>query len=90
MTEIILKTNAPDKAAHILKEALATEASRIKYSLNLARKRLCKKSDDKTRLVMFAIKDKVEIIDNALSKCMVPECVFRGKCYEIDPCVGGK
>jgi hypothetical protein len=40
MTEIILKTNAPDKAADILKEALATEASRIKYSLNLAKKRL--------------------------------------------------
>ena len=40
MTEIILKTNAPDKAAHILKEALETEASRIKYSLNLAKKRL--------------------------------------------------
>ena len=37
MTEIILKTNAPDKAAHILEEALATEASRIKYSLNLAK-----------------------------------------------------
>jgi len=40
MTEIILKTNAPDKAADILKEALATEALRIKYSLNLAKKRL--------------------------------------------------
>ena len=40
MTEIILKTNAPDKAADILKEALATKASRIKYSLNLAKKRL--------------------------------------------------
>ncbi len=40
MAEIILKTNAPDKAADILKEALATEALRIKYSLNLAKKRL--------------------------------------------------
>jgi len=40
MAEIILKTNTPDKAADILKEALATEASRIKYSLNLAKKRL--------------------------------------------------
>jgi hypothetical protein len=40
MTEIILKTNAPYKAADILKEALATEALRIKYSLNLAKKRL--------------------------------------------------
>jgi len=40
MTEIILKTNAPDKAADILKEALATEALRIKYSLKHAKKRL--------------------------------------------------
>ncbi len=40
MTEIILKTNAPNRAADILKEALATEALRIKYSLNLAKKRL--------------------------------------------------
>ena len=38
MTEIILKTNAPDKAAHILKEALATEASRIKLQLESCKK----------------------------------------------------
>ncbi len=30
----------PNKASDILKEVLATEASRLKYSLNLARKRL--------------------------------------------------
>ena len=40
MAEIILKTNKPEKAVDILREALAKEASRLKYSLNLARKRL--------------------------------------------------
>jgi len=40
MAEIILKTNTPDKAAEVLKEALGTEALRLEYSLNLAKKRL--------------------------------------------------
>jgi len=40
MAEIILKTDIPDKAAEVLKEALETEALRLKYSLNLAKKRL--------------------------------------------------
>jgi len=42
MTEIILKTDTPDKAAEVLKEALETEALRLKYSLNVAKKRLKK------------------------------------------------
>ena len=40
MTEIIMKTENPDKAAKFLKEAIEAEASRLKYSLNLAKKRL--------------------------------------------------
>jgi hypothetical protein len=42
MAEIILKTDTPNKAAEVLKEALETEALRLKYSLNLAKKRLKK------------------------------------------------
>jgi len=42
MTEIIMKTEEPDKAVQFLKEAIETEASRLKYSLNLAKKRLKK------------------------------------------------
>lgn len=34
MAEIILKSNTPAEAADILKDALAIEASRLKYSLN--------------------------------------------------------
>ena len=40
MAQIILKTNTPEKAADVLKEALGIEASRLKYSLNIAKKRL--------------------------------------------------
>ena len=40
MAEIVLKTNTPEKAADVLKEALEIEASRLKYSLNIAKKRL--------------------------------------------------
>ena len=40
MAEIVLKTDTPDKAVKVLKEALEIEALRLKYSLNLAKKRL--------------------------------------------------
>ena len=40
MAEIVLKTDKPDEAAEVLKEVLETETLRLKYSLNLARKRL--------------------------------------------------
>ena len=42
MAEIILKTNNPDKAAIFLQEALEIETSRLRYSLELAKKRLSK------------------------------------------------
>lgn len=40
MATIVLKTNKPDKATEILVDALETEASRLKYSLRLAKNRL--------------------------------------------------
>ncbi len=40
MAEIVLKTDKPNKAAVVLREALETETSRLKYSLSLAKKRL--------------------------------------------------
>ena len=40
MAEIVFKTDKPDKAAEVLKDALETETLRLKYSLNLAKKRL--------------------------------------------------
>ena len=40
MAEIVLKTDKPDKVAEVLKEALEIETLRLKYSLNLAKRRL--------------------------------------------------
>lgn len=40
MAQIIMNTDVPDKAIQVVKEALATETSRIKHSLNLAEKKL--------------------------------------------------
>jgi len=42
MPKIILKTDMPDKAAKVLIEALETESFRLKYSVQLAKKRLSK------------------------------------------------
>ena len=42
MPEIILKTDMPDKATKILLEALETESFRLKYSMQLAERRLSK------------------------------------------------
>ena len=42
MAEIMIQTNKPDKAVEVLKEVMAMESSRLRYSLNLARKRLKK------------------------------------------------
>lgn len=42
MNEIRFKTNMPDKAAKVVIEALETEASRLRYSIQLAKKRLSK------------------------------------------------
>jgi hypothetical protein len=42
MAKLVLETNKPSEASEVLKEALELEASRIGYSLNLARNRLKK------------------------------------------------
>ncbi|MCP3685376.1 MAG: FAD-dependent thymidylate synthase [bacterium] len=55
--------------------------------INMSRKRLCNKTHEETRKVMLALKDKVRTVDPDLSKYMVQECVYRGKCNEVQPCM---
>jgi hypothetical protein len=55
--------------------------------INMARKRLCYKSHDETRLIMETIKDEMKKIDTDLALCMLPDCLYRGKvCHEFKPC----
>ena len=42
MAQIIMHTDVPDKAVQVVKEALATETSRIEHSLDLVERKLKK------------------------------------------------
>lgn len=54
--------------------------------INMARKRLCRKSHDITRKVMIAIGNAITELDSDLGKYMVAECVYRRGCHESEPC----
>ena len=55
--------------------------------INLARKRLCLKSHQKTQEVMRLLRTAVSASDVHLAARMVPECAYRGGvCHEIQPC----
>lgn len=54
--------------------------------INISRKRLCGKSAPETVDVWHQVKTVIASIDPALSRYMVPECVYRGICSELKPC----
>ena len=55
--------------------------------IQMARKRLCHKADERTREVMREIRKAVGCVDPDLVPFMVPECVYRnGFCPELKPC----
>ena len=54
--------------------------------INMARKRLCRKSHEATRRVMIGIRDVIVEWDSDLVYYMVPECVYRFGCQESNPC----
>lgn len=55
--------------------------------INIARKRLCYTSHWATRKVMWDIHRQVELVDPALAKRLVPECIYRGGiCHEDKMC----
>jgi hypothetical protein len=54
--------------------------------INMARKRLCKKSHPETQKLMQLIVDKIKEVDPLLFPFLIPDCKYRGKCCEITPC----
>ncbi len=55
--------------------------------IQMARKRLCHKADERTREVMREVRKAVGLVDPELIPFMVPECVYRnGLCPELKPC----
>jgi len=54
--------------------------------INMARKRRCHKSHKETREVMELILKGVAKVDKDLSYHLVPDCVYRGGCFELKSC----
>ena len=54
--------------------------------VNLARKRLCTKAHAETRKVMIKIRKQVLFEDPDLFSYLLPECVYRGGCFEPKSC----
>lgn len=54
--------------------------------INIARKRLCKKTHHITRAVMLEIKLALTDVDRDLAGNLVSDCVYRGACFELKGC----
>ena len=54
--------------------------------INISRKRLCSKASPETQEIMEMIANKVYDVDVELALCMLPECMYRGGCTEINSC----
>ena len=56
------------------------------HLIDWSRKRLCNKTEDKTRFFFNELKNIIKEIDPTLSDKMVPNCVYRGICTEFKSC----
>ena len=88
--EHFVKSNRPDRGgdAEANRHTPVTHAMFINAQalINMARKRLCKKASEETRMVMSILRDEISAKDSALAKAMVPDCKYRGACCELKPC----
>lgn len=88
--EHFVKSNRPDRGG----DGEATRNSPVNHLMfcnaqalvNMARKRLCSKASVETQYVMSQLVAKMVDIDYELSLCLVPDCMYRGKCYEFNTC----
>lgn len=54
--------------------------------INISRKRLCKKASPETREVWMELIDELRDYEPILASKCVPECQYRQKCPEFEPC----
>lgn len=58
----------------------------VQTLINISRKRLCSCASKDTRAAWKAVKDAISEIDPVVAKCMVPNCIYRGRCPEMNTC----
>ena len=54
--------------------------------INISKKRLCTCASKETRQAWELVLDELEKINPTLVNCCVPDCVYRGHCYEHKSC----
>ena len=54
--------------------------------INISRKRLCRQASDDTREAWQMVLDGIKEIEPELYNACVPDCVYRGHCYEFKSC----
>lgn len=54
--------------------------------INVSRKRLCMQASPETRKAWILVKEAIRRVDPIVADAMVPECVYKGYCYEMKPC----
>lgn len=54
--------------------------------INISRRRLCKKSHKETRDTWITFLDGFKDDEPELRSACVPECIYRGHCFEFDSC----
>jgi len=54
--------------------------------INMSKARLCFKADSETNMVMTQLVQEVAKVDEALAKYLVPNCIYRKGCHELQSC----
>ena len=54
--------------------------------INISRKRLCNKAAYPTQIAWAKVVSAIKDIDPVMASCMIPECVYRGFCPELQSC----
>lgn len=54
--------------------------------INISRKRLCRCASKETREAWEAVKEEMKNIDPEMASVMVPNCIYRGFCPELNSC----
>lgn len=54
--------------------------------INISRKRLCYKAATETRQLWTAVCNAIIGLNPEMLRVLVPDCVYRGKCREMQPC----
>lgn len=54
--------------------------------INVSRKRLCSGAHERARALWSQVIEEISKVDNVLASVCVPDCVYRGWCYEHKTC----